>query len=174
MPQRTTPSAPKARPAARRGPSRTRPKQQAAFLARLRDTGTITAAAGRAGVNRRSHYRWLDQDPAYAAAFHDANEEAADQLEHEARRRALEGVEEPVFYRGERVGTTRRYSDQLLILLLMAKRPDQFRDRIDVTRSAAPGVVIDPEILKTLTDDELTTLRTLARKLTGPSKETPA
>ena len=83
-------------------------------------------------------------------------------------RRALEGVEEPVFYKGERVGVIRKYSDSLLILLLMAKRPDQFRERMDVTSTVDHAtVVIDPQIMKTLTDAELHEARTMGRKLAG-------
>ena len=152
----------------RRATTRARRTTRAAFLQAYRRAGTLASAARQVHVSRGAHYRWLQQDPDYAAAFHEANEEVADTLETEARRRALEGVEEPVFYKGERIGSTRRYSDSLLILLLMAKRPDQFRERMDVTSTVDHGtVVIDPQILKTLTDAELHEARTMGRKLAG-------
>ena len=50
-------------------------------------------------------------------------------LEDEARRRALQGVEKPVFREGRQVGTVTEYSDTLLIFLLKARRPEKFRDR---------------------------------------------
>jgi hypothetical protein len=146
--------------------------RQSAFLEAFRDTGTLAGAARTAGVSRSSHYRWIRENPEYRAKFEEANEEAADALEQEARRRALDGVEEPVFYRGERVGSVRKYSDQLLMVLLMAKRPEQFRERLDITSKADPGVdVIDPKVMKTLTDTELETARALGRKLAGLKKE---
>ena len=155
------------RPGTRPVAERTRKKKQSAFLEAFRETGTLGGAAEKTHVGRGSHYRWLQQDPEYAAEFKDANEESADELEQEARRRALDGVDEPVFYRGERVGSIRRYSDQMLMLLLMAKRPEQFRERVDVTSKVDHGLVIDPEIMKTLTDQELETARTLGRKMSG-------
>ena len=145
----------------------TRRAKQSEFLEAFRETSTLAGAARTTGTNRSSHYRWLQDEPAYAAQFSEANEEAADELEQEARRRALDGVDEPVFFKGERIGSFRRYSDQLLILLLMAKRPEQFRERVDVTSKVDHGLVIDPEIMKTLTDAEIKTARMLARKLAG-------
>ena len=53
-------------------------------------------------------------------------------LEREARRRAVEGVEEPVgFYKGEPSAYVRKYSDTLLIFLMKGARPDKYRDRWD-------------------------------------------
>ena len=67
-----------------------------------------------------------------------AREEAADTLEAEARRRAIEGVEEPVFHKGQRVGTVRKYSDLLLIFLLKGVRPQKFRDNYQRAGTGAP------------------------------------
>lgn len=49
-------------------------------------------------------------------------------LEQEAYRRAVEGVEEPVYQGGELVGTVRRYSDKLLEFLLRGRRPQVYRE----------------------------------------------
>jgi hypothetical protein len=40
--------------------------------------------------------------------------------------RAVDGVEEPVFWKGEQVGTRRRYNDRLLMFLLRARDPWSF------------------------------------------------
>ena len=86
-----------------------------------------------AKVGRSSHYRWLEKDPEYRAAFDLAKEDATDVLEAEAHRRAVEGVEEQVgWYRGVAGGTVRRYSDVLLIFLLKSLRPERYRERLDV------------------------------------------
>ena len=51
--------------------------------------------------------------------------------EVEARRRAVEGVEEPVgWFQGTPGGTVRKYSDTLLIFLLKGARPHKYRDNI--------------------------------------------
>ena len=50
-------------------------------------------------------------------------------LEAECRRRGHDGVEEPVYYLGQVVGSIRRYSDACLLALLRAYRPDRFSAR---------------------------------------------
>ena len=77
-----------------------------------------------ANVGRSTHYRWLQQDPEYRKAVDIAKEEAADNLEAEAYRRAVEGVEKPVgWYKGKPGGYAREYSDVLLMFLLKAQPP---------------------------------------------------
>ena len=169
-----TPITPSVRPARPRPrPRRATKTRQTAFLDGLRETGTLSGAARQSHVSRSTHYRWLARDPDYESAFAAATDEATDRLEEEARRRALDGVDEPIFYRGERIGVTRRYSDALLILLLRAKRPEQFRDTVDLTtRTDDTGTVLDPAIIKTLTDEEIQLARRLGRKLAGLDQAT--
>ena len=120
-------------------PKRFSPKQTA-FLAAFAQLASVTHAAEAAQINRREHYRWLP-DPAYAEAFAEAQQIAIESLEREARRRAVEGVEEPVFHNGRVCGTIRRYSDTLLIFLLKAAYPEKYRERVDV--NAQVNVTVD-------------------------------
>lgn len=106
---------------------------KAAFLSAYAETGNIKQAAEAAQVGRRSHYRWLAADKRYAEAFAEATEQAGDALEQEARRRAVDGVDEPVFYQGAQCGLVRKYSDTLLIFLLKGVRPEKFKDRHEHT-----------------------------------------
>lgn len=106
--------------------------RQNAFLAVYSETGNLTAAAQAAGVTRRQHYEWAE-DPEYRKAFNDAQEQATDALEAEARRRAYQGVEEPTgWYQGSPGGYVTRYSDTLLIFLLKGMRPDRYKERSQV------------------------------------------
>jgi hypothetical protein len=105
-----------------------RHKKQA-FLAAYSQCGNITRAAEMAEIDRGTHYVWLKDDPEYPALFEAATQEAGDRLEQEARRRAVEGVAEPVFYQGEICGTVQRYSDTLLIFLLKGAKPEKYADR---------------------------------------------
>ena len=108
----------------------THPKKRA-FLAAFSEVGNITVAAEAADIHRRTHYDWMADDDEYAEAFHDAKEAAADRLEEEARRRAVQGVEEPVgWYQGSPGGTITRYSDTLLIFLLKGVRPEKYRETV--------------------------------------------
>jgi hypothetical protein len=111
------------------------PKKQAAFLDELALRGNVRDACAVAGVPRRTAYDWRDADPAFAAAWDTALDEAADVMEREAHRRAVDGTEEPVFGSmgqglgsGE-VGRITKYSDTLLIFLLKAARPEKYRER---------------------------------------------
>ncbi len=113
------------------------PKRRA-FLAAFRETGNVRVACKAAGVGRSSHYRWLAEDPEYHEAFDVAKLQAADVLEAEAHRRAVEGVEEPIgWYRGVAGGTVRRYSDVLLMFLLKGLLPERYRERRDLRGSLA-------------------------------------
>jgi len=102
-----------------------------AFLAAVAETGNITSAAKLSGLDRTNHYRWIQEDSTYAMAYKDALEQAAENLEREARRRAIYGVSKPVFYKGEECGTVQEYSDTLLIFLLKGAIPEKYKERFD-------------------------------------------
>lgn len=168
--------------------------KQTAFLAAFVTTASVTKAAKAAKVDRALHYRWLDEDPAYAKQFDAAKEQAAQVLEDEAIRRAYEGIEEPLVYQGQftykekynpATGKTekygkplaiRKYSDGLLQFLLKGFRPEKYRDRASVEHSAPGGGPIQLDVesnekLKQLSDAELAAALAVARKLT-PATET--
>ncbi len=106
---------------------------QRAFLAAYREMGVIKRACKVAGVGRRTHYAWMDANPQYREAFEAAKEDAADILEAEVYRRAVEGVEKPVgWYKGKPGGYVREYSDVLLMFQLKALRPEKYRERYEV------------------------------------------
>lgn len=108
-------------------------RRQTVFLSVFRETGNLTRAAEAAKVARRQHYEWVKESEEYREAFADAQEAATDTLEAEARRRALEGVEEATgWYQGQPGGYVRRYSDTLLIFLLKGHRSERFKDRSQV------------------------------------------
>lgn len=104
-------------------------KTKEKFLANLADAGNVRAAAYSVGVGRNTPYVWKSQDPEFAKKWDQALEEATDKLEEEARRRALLGVDEPVYQSGRLVGHVKKYSDTLLIFLLKGQNPQKYRDR---------------------------------------------
>ena len=103
------------------------------FLNAFAKLGSVKAAAD-AGIDRTTHYTWLD-DESYRRAYERARQIAADALEEEARRRAVEG------YIGK--DGVREYSDKLLIALLKANFPDRYKERLEskVELSGAVGIV---------------------------------
>ena len=104
-----------------------------AFLAAYRLTASITRSAKAAKIRREAHYRLLERSPHYKALFAAADIEAGQTLRDEAVRRAVEGVSRPLFYHGQRVKgqVVREYSDQLLLALLKARYPREFRERVE-------------------------------------------
>ena len=96
------------------------------FLDGLRATGNVSESARAANICRSRVYECRHRDPVFAAAWADALEAAADRLEMEAFRRAVEGIGEDRFFRGDVVGRVTRYSDRLLMFLLKARRPERF------------------------------------------------
>jgi len=103
------------------------------FLQALARTGNIKASCLAARVHRSTVYDRRDQDQEFARAMAHALDDAVDDLEAEAWRRAREGCQRPVFYRGEVAGHTIEYSDALMALLLKAHRPEKYRERYEHT-----------------------------------------
>ena len=61
----------------------------------------MTAAIAVAGSSRTRVYELRKADPAFATAWDEAEEAAVDRLEDEARRRAVEGIPEPLVSAGK-------------------------------------------------------------------------
>lgn len=113
---------------------------QPAFIEALRHSGNVSAAAELAGIDRTTAYKARDksldtQAQTFAQEWNAALDVATDALELEARRRALTGVDEPVYYQGDVVGHIKKYSDTLLIFMLKAHRPEKFRENVAVEHS---------------------------------------
>ena len=135
------------------------PKKRA-LLSAFPECGNVTAACRAAGISRALHYHWLDKDHDYMVAFQEARETAADMLETEARRRAVDGVKDMVLYQGEPVQVDGKplvkttYSDVMLIVLLKANRPAKFAERyqlgtVDVEEEVRKWAIqhgFDPEV----------------------------
>lgn len=113
-------------------------KKAVRFLERLAETGNVSLAAQFAGLSKQTAYNHRHSDDEFARQWDDALDTATDLLEQEARRRAYEGVDEPVFYKGDEVGTIRKYSDTLLIFLLKGLRPEKYRDNATVVHEGNP------------------------------------
>ncbi len=75
--------------------------RQTAFLAAFAQTGNITEAAAAVQMDREDHYRWMRGDETYPPRYEVAEQIAADYLEQEARRRAVEGLREYKFHQGQ-------------------------------------------------------------------------
>jgi len=124
-----------------------------AFLAHLAECGILTDAAAAAGIDRSTVFRRRQDDEEFAQAVDEAIDMAADKLEREARRRAVDGVEEPVYQGGQLVGKRMVYSDSLLALLLKGRRKKVFAERIEQTGADGGPVQTRTVIVTGVPDD---------------------
>lgn len=121
-----------------KGRSEWTPKKREKFCQVLEATGgNVSAACKAVSLARSTAYLHKSQNEEFARDWDDAIEAGTDNLEQEARRRAYEGTEKPVFYQGVECGTIREFSDTLTIFLLKGNRPDKYRERSEVIGSVA-------------------------------------
>jgi len=140
---------------------------QTRFLEALADSGSVSAAVAVAGTSRTRVYELRKADLDFARAWEDAEEIAADRLHDEARRRALEGIPEPLVSGGKLVRdeegqpiTIRRYSSSLLLALLKAHRPPRrerpVRFQFPALRSSADAAPAMASIAASVAAGEIT------------------
>lgn len=103
------------------------PARQSTFLQMLASSQSVAQAARAAGMSRQSAYGLrarLKGEP-FDLAWEAALRCRFDALAEAAMERALHGVEVPHFYKGEHIGTSRKFDERLTVALLM------MRDRFD-------------------------------------------
>jgi len=98
----------------------------------LRRGLTVSYAIQTLGLGRRAPYTLKEKSPTFAREWAEAIKAGTDFLEDESRRRAIDGVTKPVFYKGLECGSVQEYSDGLLQFLLKGRRPEKFRENIDL------------------------------------------
>lgn len=120
------------------------PSRVKKFIEHIRETGNISAAAKLIDISRTRIYELRDEehedyDPEFRAAWDDALAEWLDNAEQELHRRAVQGVPEPVMYKGKQVKTVQKYSDELLKFFLTAHKPDKYLTRHQMRLADAQG-----------------------------------
>ena len=109
------------------------PERQAAFLDALAGSGSVSAAAQAVGLSRTAIYNLRNREDEAGAAFRAAWDarlkQAVAVLAETAFDRAINGVEEPVFHKGEQIGTRIRHNDRLLMFLLKSLDPENYAAR---------------------------------------------
>lgn len=119
------------------------------FLEVLAACGSVTMACQAIGCTRATSYNHRAADEHFAGRWAEAEAVAADRLEEEARRRAIEGTLRPAVSGGKVVVDAegkpvmlREYSDRLLELLLRARKPAAFGSKVTVAGDAENPLVI--------------------------------
>lgn len=128
--------------------------KKAKLLTAYASCGVLTQACQEVGITRRTHYWWLESDPAYVLRYQDAQEAAIDVLEAEARRRALGVAQLVQGMGGEDAPKAKapRGSDLLLIFLLKGARPWKYRDNAKPDAEAQDAGVLGWEQQQALSD----------------------
>jgi hypothetical protein len=110
-----------------------------AFVLAFARTGNKAQAARVAGIHPDTPYsRQWRNDRVLQAALRQAKEAAADLIEQEAYRRAVDGVEKPTgWYQGKPAAMVREYSDLLTIFLLKGLRPERYKERVEMRGALA-------------------------------------
>ena len=130
------------------------PDERNTFLLLLERDGNVSAAAAFAGVSVSAVYAAKHTDPAFEREWNEAMESCVDNAEAELLRRAMKGVEEPVFYQGAVVGTINRRSDSNLQFFLKGRRRHIYGDKtqVDLRGALATGEMTNEERAKALAE----------------------
>ncbi len=101
------------------------------FLIHFRCTASRSRACVTANISEPLLHTWEDAYPGFIEVYRIIKESAIEDLISEARRRAFQGVLKPVgFYKGAPAALVREYSDNLIMFLIKAARPE-YRDRVE-------------------------------------------
>ncbi|UTC27943.1 terminase small subunit [Stenotrophomonas phage A1432] len=135
-------------------PERMSMEKRRLFLRAFATRGIVLDGCKAAGVSRSAVEHWRESSEWFDTMYAIAIEEAADRIEGEAYRRAVEGYDEPVIYQGmtttvidpetmqEKQLTVRKYSDSLMAMILRGARPEKYRENYKVEHSGAAGGVL--------------------------------
>lgn len=91
------------------------PARRVRFLDLLAANGNVRAACAAVGISPQGAYKARRREARFAAAWDAALVLAREHAEAVLADRALNGVEETVFFRGEEVGRRRRFDNRLLL-----------------------------------------------------------
>jgi hypothetical protein len=118
------------------------------FIRALRATGcNVSKACTMSGLTKLQADTLRQRLDAFARAWDDTYEGVTDDLEEAGLKRAIEGVVEPVFWRGVEIGTRRNYSDAVLTMMLQGRRSGVYKQRTANELSGPNGAPIQTEDL---------------------------
>ncbi|AKH41193.1 hypothetical protein FHS61_001719 [Altererythrobacter atlanticus] len=112
------------------------PRRQRDFCEALSQHGNVRVACRAAGVSPQTAYRAKRGSEDFRACWDAALLLARDHAEAVLADRALNGVEEAVFYHGEEVATRRRYDTRLLLAHLA--RLDRMAEKMEESGAGSP------------------------------------
>ncbi len=103
------------------------PEFEENLLECLRQGASVNDVIESHNISRRTIYSRIRSDEEWKERWEEAIKIGDDAIRDEIRRRAMNGVLEPVYHEGEVVGHKRKYSDILLMFLAKSRMPE-FRE----------------------------------------------
>ena len=115
------------------------PARQVAVVQAMAACGCIREACGKVGISAEAVYELRRRPDAqsFRCAMDTALDGASDRVEDGVFGRAINGVEVPHYYKGELVGTHRRYDERLAMFILRYRKPYRYGRHLD-RRIGAP------------------------------------
>lgn len=98
----------------------------ATWLRAYAESRGVPEASRAVKIDRTTAWKARKACPAFAAAWDAVDQQITGELEKAAICRAIEGWDEPVFYKGEQCGIVRKFSNALTIFLLKCRRPSVY------------------------------------------------
>ena len=102
------------------------PAKRKQFLKVLSETGCVRDACRVVGISSTSAYRTKRRLPEFSAQWDSALAMAGSEIETLAWQRAVEGIEEPVYYYGKFSHMRRKRSDGIFRMILMASNKKKY------------------------------------------------
>jgi hypothetical protein len=121
-------------------------EQLTTFACALSRTGRVGQSARLAGLSSATVTNWRKSCPEFRQICDEAVALFRDVLEAEVFRRAVTGVQKPVFYQGKQVATVTEYDSSLLLALEKA-HDERFRNDGNQTNISQTGgvLVVSPQ-----------------------------
>jgi hypothetical protein len=115
-----------------------------AYLEALSQTGRVMESCRAAGFTWDQMNKHRQRTKGFADLEDAAMEVYRDTLRREVHRRAVEGIEKPVYYRDQRIdqpGESKVFSDKLLEMLVKRHCPE-FQEKVQVDHNVRGGVLV--------------------------------
>lgn len=108
---------------------------------------TVSRACQEAGISMPTLVNWRRDSEEFDKKIKTAIEIGTDYIEDEMRRRAVDGVDRPVFQQGECVGFIREYSDSLLQAIVGGRRPHIYgKQRLEMSGPDGGAIKYETEV----------------------------
>jgi hypothetical protein len=116
------------------------PARQVALIQAFAACGCVREACAKVGISAEAVYELRRRPDAqsFRLAMDTALDGASDKVEDGVFSRAIHGVEVPHYYKGELVGTHRRYDERLAMFILRYRKPHRYgkyRERLERPRN---------------------------------------